>query len=31
LQATLKDQFLTEYQTMELQGDDLKKLQRVTQ
>jgi hypothetical protein len=31
LQATLKDQFLAEYQTMELQGDDLKKLQRVTQ
>jgi hypothetical protein len=31
LQSNLKEQFLTEYSTMELQGDDLKKLQRVTQ
>lgn len=30
LQSNLKDQFISEYATMELQGDDLKKLQQVT-
>jgi len=30
LQSDLKQQFITEYTSMELQGDDLKKLQRVT-
>lgn len=31
IQTELKEQFVTEYATLELQGDDLKKLQRVTQ
>jgi hypothetical protein len=31
LQSNLKEQFLEEYSSMELQGEDLKKLQRVTQ